>query len=134
MRRIGVLLKAVFVLVLKLEVTDESKRITSTPTSAPPPNDNDTWDFDLQRKTEMSILEEIESLEERICSASLQTKVQSLQLVIIDSCYITAQQWQVIQSSTINMLIVTTIKMTISSPNCVIRPDIHDNISGVNIF
>ena len=67
----------VFVLVLKLEVTEESKRIVSTPTSAPPPDDHDMWDFGLQRKTEMRILEEIENLEERICGASLQTKVSS---------------------------------------------------------
>ena len=64
-------------LVLKLEVTEESKRIASSPTSAPPPDDIDSWDFDLQRKIEMRILEEIENLEERICSASLQTKVVS---------------------------------------------------------
>ena len=64
-----------FVLVLKLEVTEESKRIASTPTSAPSPDDNDSWDFELQRQTEMHILEEIENLEERISSASLQSKV-----------------------------------------------------------
>ena len=69
------------VLVLKLEVTEESKRIASTPTSAPLPDDNDSWDFELQRKIEMRILEEIESLEERICSASLQTKVLSQVIV-----------------------------------------------------
>jgi len=68
-------LYAVFVLVLKLEVTEESKRIASSPTSAPPPDSNDLWDFELQRKTEMRILQEIENLEERICSASLQSKV-----------------------------------------------------------
>ena len=62
---------------MKLEVTEESKRIASSATSAPPPDDSDTWDFELQRKTEMRILEEIENLEERICGASLQTKVAS---------------------------------------------------------
>jgi len=70
----------VFVLVLKLEVTEESKRIASSPTSAPPPDDNDAWDFDLQQKIEMAVLEEIEKLEERICSASLQTKVSQVKL------------------------------------------------------
>jgi len=65
----------VFVLVLKLEVTEESKRIASSAVSAPPPDNNDVWDFELQRKTEMNVLEEIENLEERICGASLQTKV-----------------------------------------------------------
>jgi len=70
----------VFVLVLKLEVTEESKRIASSPTSAPPPDDNDSWDVQLQRKIEMDILEEIEKLEERICSASLQTKVSQMKL------------------------------------------------------
>jgi len=66
---------AVFVSVLKLEVTEESKRIASSPTSAPPPDNSDSWDFELQHKTEMRILQEIENLEERICSASLQSKV-----------------------------------------------------------
>jgi len=69
-----------FVLVVKLEVTEESKRVASSPTSAPPPDDNNSWDFALQRKTEMRILEEIEKLEERICSASLQTKVSQMKL------------------------------------------------------
>ena len=58
-----------------MEVTEESKRIASSPTSAPPPDNSDSWDFELQRKTEMHILQEIENLEERICSASLQSKV-----------------------------------------------------------
>lgn len=66
-----------FVLVVKLEVTEESKRIASSATSAPSPDDCNTWNFDLQCKTEMRILEEIENLEERICGASLQTKVAS---------------------------------------------------------
>lgn len=61
--------------VLKLEVTEESKQIASSPTSAQPPDDSDLWDFSLQQKIEMNILEEIENLEERICTASLQTKV-----------------------------------------------------------
>ena len=68
---------AVFVSVLKLEVTEESKRIASSVTSAPSPDDSDVWDFELQQKIEMRILEEIETLEERICSASLQTKVSA---------------------------------------------------------
>jgi len=82
-----------FVLVLKLEVTEESKRIVSSPTSAPRPDDNDSWDFELQRTTEMHILQEIESLEERICGASLQTKVSSevtlSHFVIISICLTT---------------------------------------------
>ena len=65
----------VFVLVLKLEVTEESKRIASSLTSAPPPDDSDLWDFELQCRTEMRTLQEIENLEERISGASLQTKV-----------------------------------------------------------
>jgi len=70
--------ECMFALVLKLEVTEESKRIASSPTSAPPPDDNDSWDFELQRKIEMDVLEEIEKLEERICNASLQTKVSQI--------------------------------------------------------
>lgn len=79
-----------FVLVLKLEVTEESKRIASTPTSAPVPDDNNSWDFELQRQTEMRILQEIENLEERICGASLQTKVLILsQFLSINTCLTT---------------------------------------------
>ena len=77
---------------MKLEVTEESKRVASSPTSAPPPDDNNSWDFALQRKTEMRILEEIEKLEERICSASLQTKVSQMKLSFrFSSCWETAQ-------------------------------------------
>jgi len=72
-------------LVLKLEVTEESKRIASSPTSAPAPDDNDVWDFELQRQTEMRILQDIENLEERICSASLQTKVCSANTLILSA-------------------------------------------------
>jgi len=75
---IDILWRLCVVLVLKLEVTEQSKRIASSPTSAPSPDNNETWDFELQRKIEMDILEEIEKLEERICSASLQTKVYQL--------------------------------------------------------
>lgn len=76
---------------MKLEVAteEESKSSTSapsaacdpllastgvTPVPAPSPDDKDRWNRELQRKIEIKVLEDIESMEERVCHASLQVK------------------------------------------------------------
>jgi hypothetical protein len=60
---------------MKLEVTEESKRILTTPTSAPTPDECGKWDFESHHRLELKVLEDIEIAEEKICGASLQTKV-----------------------------------------------------------
>jgi len=78
---------------VKLEVTteEESKSSSSASTSssasdpllastgvvpapAPCPDDKDRWNHELQRKMEIKVLEDIESMEERVCHASLEVK------------------------------------------------------------
>jgi len=40
--------------------------------SLPGPDDDQNWNSELQRKMELSVLKEIDNIEERVCSASLQ--------------------------------------------------------------
>ena len=58
--------------VVKLEVSDESKKIMASRISAPMPDEPAEWNRQRQRKMEIEVLEEIENMEERVCHASLQ--------------------------------------------------------------
>lgn len=48
--------------------------------SAPSPDDKDDWNRELQRKMEIKVLGDIESMEERVCHASLQVRKTVMQL------------------------------------------------------
>ena len=61
---------------MKLEVTDESKAVMNSPTGAPESHLTDPALEDIVFSMEKTLLEEVEALEDRICSASLQVKVR----------------------------------------------------------
>lgn len=56
----------------KSAATAEGNGVVSTPAAFPDEEDN--WNRELQRKMEVKVLEDIESMEERVCHASLQVK------------------------------------------------------------
>lgn len=56
----------------KSAATAEGNDIVST--QAAFPDDEDDWNRELQQKMEVKVLEDIESMEERVCHASLQVK------------------------------------------------------------
>ena len=61
---------------MDLEPTPESMAIASASVAgAPPPDSITAWSESSQRELEMSVLEEIQDMEDRVCGASLQVKV-----------------------------------------------------------
>ena len=60
---------------LQLEETEESKVIQQSSTGAAEPDEKGSWSAEECAKAESAVLEEVEALEERVFSASLQVKV-----------------------------------------------------------
>ncbi|XP_013395978.1 bromodomain adjacent to zinc finger domain protein 2B-like [Lingula anatina] len=58
----------------ELEITDQDKKISQTEAGAPDPDPHDLWLPETALDLEISVLEDVESLEERIFNASLQVK------------------------------------------------------------
>ena len=66
-----------------LELIENScKESTSVEHPVPVPDDEQNWNSELQRTMELSALKEIDNIEERVCSASLQVHVLPLLLQV----------------------------------------------------
>lgn len=58
-----------------IKITDESKTIAASPAGAPDPDDATYWIPFVAHASETVVLEEVENMEERVYTASLQVKV-----------------------------------------------------------
>ena len=59
-----------------IKITDESKAIASSAVGAPEPDDPAYWIPFVAHASETVVLEEVENMEERVYTASLQVKVR----------------------------------------------------------
>ncbi len=60
-----------------IKITDESKAIAASPVGAQDPDDPDYWIPFVAHASETTVLEEVENMEERVYTASLQVKVSA---------------------------------------------------------
>ena len=61
---------------MKLESTEESQEIAQSALGAPKPDGKCSFNWKMVHEVEMSALEEVETLEDRVYHASLQVKVR----------------------------------------------------------
>ena len=59
-----------------IKITDESKAIAASAVGAPEPDDPTYWIPYVAHASETVVLEEVENMEERVYTASLQVKVR----------------------------------------------------------
>ena len=60
-----------------IRITDESKAIAASAVGAPEPDDQTYWIPYVAHASETVVLEEVENMEERVYTASLQVKVRT---------------------------------------------------------
>lgn len=58
-------------------VNEADNRIAASPLGVPQPDTPDDWNHDVALRVDMSVLEQVEAMEDKVANASMQVKVST---------------------------------------------------------